>query len=150
MARSGPVRGTGPLSDTVVIFRFLTNRTHLSWAPRVRHSPSASDALFEGAPAAGLPAIEPRPQKQRVCISLRSARWQLEVSRVRTRWFRGSLVLRRHLSSRAGSLEATANPLSSFSFSFHFSPAHHPTPSTLFSPARISVCCIPIAIADPR
>lgn len=30
MARSGPVRGTGPLSDTVVIFRFLTNRTHLS------------------------------------------------------------------------------------------------------------------------
>jgi len=30
MARSGPVRDTGSLSDTVVIFRFLTNRTHLS------------------------------------------------------------------------------------------------------------------------
>lgn len=59
---------------------------------------------------ARLPAIGPNS----VCISLW---WQLEVSRVRTRWLRGSLVSRRHLSSCC-SLEATANPLSSSSFSF--------------------------------
>ena len=59
---------------------------------------------------ARLPAIGPNS----VCIS---PRWQLEVSRVRTRWLRGSLVSRRHLSSCC-SLEATANPLSSSSFSF--------------------------------
>lgn len=59
---------------------------------------------------ARLPAIGPNS----VCISLW---WQLEVSRVRTRWLRGSLVSRRHLSSCC-SLEATANPLSLSSFSF--------------------------------
>lgn len=133
----GPFAAPAPSATQVVIFRFLTNRTHLS-GPLVSDIPQASDALFEGAPTAGLPRYRAEaPEATCICISPWSARWQLEVSRVRTRWFRGSLVLRRHLSSRAGSLEATANPLSSFSFSFHFSPAHQPPAS--FSPAHISV-----------
>lgn len=100
--------------------------------------PRANDALFEGARSslvAGLRlAIEPRPQGATcVCISPRSvaaggfARENSVVPR-----FPGSS--RRHLSSRAGSLEATANPLSSFSFFFHFSPAQQQpsSPSSAF------------------
>jgi len=99
----------------VAIFRFLTNRTHLSALLVSDIRGRTSDTLVEGAPTRSPQRRPAEPARAAMCMYISSGRWQLEVSRVRTRWFRGSLVPVATCPRALASLEATANPLSSSS-----------------------------------